>query len=179
MDLRFRPDLEPGNKRFLPGALKNQAKSKSKSWLSNPHDTNRGRVLIYCIRRTQRSGGISTAASVADDAATPDLTRPQTSTGVGVSRLTPLAVSPQVSVAPAPRAPCATTPEPVLLAYRWPVSAHGCERKEAPKIDLKPHRFFMSPRGTVLSHKQKSTLRAQKITMLRFYRESPRGGATS
>ncbi len=30
MDLRFRPDLKPVNKRFLPGALKNQAKSKSK-----------------------------------------------------------------------------------------------------------------------------------------------------
>ncbi len=27
MDLRFRPDLKPGNKRFLLGALKNQAKS--------------------------------------------------------------------------------------------------------------------------------------------------------
>ncbi len=30
MDLRFRPDLKPGNKRFLLGALKNQAKSKKK-----------------------------------------------------------------------------------------------------------------------------------------------------
>ena len=30
MDLRFRRDQKPGNKRFLPGALKNQAKSKSK-----------------------------------------------------------------------------------------------------------------------------------------------------
>ncbi len=31
MELRFRPDLKPGNKRFLLGALKNQAKSKKPS----------------------------------------------------------------------------------------------------------------------------------------------------
>ncbi len=31
MDLRFRPDLKPGIDRFLPGALKNQAKSKIKT----------------------------------------------------------------------------------------------------------------------------------------------------
>ncbi len=30
MGLRFRPDLKPRNKRFLPGALNNQAKSKKK-----------------------------------------------------------------------------------------------------------------------------------------------------
>jgi hypothetical protein len=40
---------------------------------------------------------------------------------------------PQVSVAPALRTPCATTPERGLLADRKPACAHGCERKEAPK----------------------------------------------
>ncbi len=35
MDLRFRPDLKPGNNRFLLGALKNQAKSKKKG-ITNP-----------------------------------------------------------------------------------------------------------------------------------------------
>jgi hypothetical protein len=101
--------------------------------------------------------GISTAASVTDDAATPDLTRPQTSTGVGVSQLMFLAPPPLVSVAPALRTPCATTPERCFLADRRLACAHGCERKEAPpKIELKPHRFLhtenhhghASPRGS-------------------------------
>jgi hypothetical protein len=32
MDLRFRPDLKPRNNQSLLGALKNQAKSKKKSY---------------------------------------------------------------------------------------------------------------------------------------------------
>ncbi len=69
--------------------------------------------------------GVSTAASVTDDAATPDLTRPQTWS----RRLTPLAAPPQVSVALALRTLCSTTPERGFLADRRPAYAHGCVRK--------------------------------------------------
>ncbi len=41
MDLRFKPDLKPGNKRFLPDALKNEANRKSKAIMRTP--------LVLCM----------------------------------------------------------------------------------------------------------------------------------
>ncbi len=128
--------------------------------------------------------GISTAASVPDDAATPGLTRPQTSTGVGVSQLTPLAVPPQVSVSPALRTPCATAPERGLLTDRQAGlrSACGCERKEAPKIELKPHCFSHTDNyhAHSSSKNQRGEKRVTQYTLsrfLHFFRVPPRGGA--
>ncbi len=83
--------------------------------------------------------GISTGASVTDDAAPQDLPQREHQPALWSEARSRYSRSPpQFSVAPALRTSCATTPERGLRAKEGRPCAHGCERKKHRENKLKP-----------------------------------------
>ena len=56
------PDLKPGNTRFLPGALKNQAKSKKKSVYDDGDDVRRCQRFGAAVLQPHKQDGVMNVA---------------------------------------------------------------------------------------------------------------------